>query len=65
MQEQLFPYLEQYGYSLKLVDIDSDDELQRRFAVKIPVLVLEGETICQYRLDSGVLVQALKADLAQ
>jgi glutaredoxin len=62
MQEELQPYMEQYRLSLQIVDIDSDDDLLRRYAVKIPVLVLDGETICQYRLDPGVLAQALKAD---
>ncbi|MCJ7556563.1 MAG: glutaredoxin family protein [Gammaproteobacteria bacterium] len=62
MHEELQPYIDQYRLNLKIVDIDSDDDLLRRYAVKIPVLVLNGETICQYRLDPGVLSQALKAD---
>lgn len=61
MQEELQPYLDQYRLTLELVDIDNDDELLRHYAVKIPVLALDGETICQYRLDPGVLTQALKA----
>ena len=62
MHEELQPYLDQYQLSLQIVDIESDDDLLRSYAVKIPVLALDGETICQYRLDPGVLEQALKAD---
>jgi len=62
MHEELQPYIDQYRLSLQIVDIDSDDDLLRRYAVMIPVLVLDGKTICQYRLDPGVLVPALKAD---
>lgn len=61
MLEQLQPFLEKYPLELQLVDIDSDDELLRRYALKIPVLALEGETLCQYQLDPEVLSQALKS----
>jgi hypothetical protein len=61
MQEELQPYLDAYRLTLEIVDIDHDDELLRLYAVKIPVLALDGEAICQYRLDHGVLAQALQA----
>lgn len=61
MLEQLQPFVEKYSIDVQLVDIDSDEELLRRYAVKIPVLALDGETLCQYQLDSQVLGQALKA----
>jgi hypothetical protein len=65
MQQELIPYLRDYDLRLHLVDIDDDADLLRRFAVKIPVLALDGETICRYRLDPDVLVQALKAHCAE
>ncbi len=64
MLEQLQPFLEKYSLEVQLVDIESDDELLRRYAIKIPVLALEGETLCQYQLDPQVLTQALKANSA-
>lgn len=64
MLEQLQPFLEKYSLELQLVDIESDDELLRRYAIKIPVLALDGETLCQYQLDPQVLTQALKANSA-
>lgn len=64
MLEQLQPFIEQYPIEVQLVDIDSDDELLRRYAIKIPVLALDGETLCQYQLDPQVLGQALKANSA-
>ena len=64
MLEELQPFVEKYTLEVQLVDIDSDDELLRRYAIKIPVLALEGETLCQYQLDAEVLGQALKANSA-
>jgi len=64
MLEQLQPFLEKYSLEVQLVDIESDDELLRRYAIKIPVLALDGETLCQYQLDPQVLTQALKANSA-
>lgn len=64
MIEQLQPFVEKYPIDLQLVDIDSDDELIRRYAIKIPVLALDGQTLCQYQLDPQVLGQVLKANSA-
>ncbi len=64
MLGQLQPFIEKYSLELQLVDIESDDELLRRYAIKIPVLALDGETLCQYQLDPQVLTQALKANSA-
>ena len=61
MLEQLQPFVADYGLSVQVVDIDSDDKLLRRYAIRIPVLALEGETLCQYQLDPEVLSQALKS----
>ena len=61
MLEELQPFIAQYSLEIHVVDIDSDDELLRQYAIKIPVLALDGETLCHYQLDHGVLAQALKA----
>ncbi len=44
---------------LKLLDVDSDRELQRRYGLKIPVLLLDGEPVCSVRLDADALLRAL------
>jgi hypothetical protein len=45
---------------IQLVDVDSDPQLQRRYGLKIPVLLLDRVPICSVRLDSQALLQALR-----
>jgi hypothetical protein len=46
--------------SIQLVDVDSDPELQRRYGLKIPVLLLDRVPICSVRLDRQALLRALR-----
>jgi hypothetical protein len=34
-----------------VVDIETDPELTRKYALRIPVLAADGEFVCAYRLD--------------
>ena len=36
---------------VNVVDIDSDTELGRRYRDRIPVLTVDGDFVCGYRLD--------------
>jgi hypothetical protein len=45
---------------IQLVDVDSDPELQRRYGLKIPVLMIERVPICSGRLDRQELIRALR-----
>jgi glutaredoxin len=38
-----------------VIDIDTDLELIRKYAARIPVLVADGEFVCAYRLDQDRL----------
>jgi glutaredoxin len=42
-------------FELEEVDIDSDDELLRRFLERIPVIELEGEIVSELGLDADAL----------
>jgi hypothetical protein len=42
-----------------LVDVDEDPQLQRRWGLKIPVLLLDGSPVCLTRLDEQALREAL------
>ena len=42
-----------------VVDVDSDPELQRRFGLKVPVLLLDGSVICHYVLNSQELFRLI------
>jgi len=46
---------------LTVVDVDSDPALQRRFGLKIPVLLLEGKMVCFGKLDEEQLRTHLRA----
>ena len=46
--------------ALELVDVDADPLLQRRYGLKVPVLLLDGAVVCQQRLDRGELLRLLR-----
>jgi Glutaredoxin-like domain (DUF836) len=45
---------------LTLLDVDSERELQRRWGLKIPVLLLDEILVCNARLDEQALLRALR-----
>jgi hypothetical protein len=45
---------------LSIVDVDSDAELQRRYGLKIPVLLLDSVPVCSHRLDAVELQRLLR-----
>ena len=45
---------------LALVDVDASPELQRRWGLKVPVLLLDGTAVCRTWLDEPSLLAALK-----
>jgi predicted thioredoxin/glutaredoxin len=42
-----------------LVDVDSDQLLQRRHGLDVPVLLLDGTVVCRHRLDAAELRRLL------
>jgi hypothetical protein len=44
---------------LAIVDVDSDAQLQRRYGLKIPVLLLGATLVCSQRLDASELLRLL------
>jgi hypothetical protein len=43
-----------------LLDVDSDPELSRRYGLDIPVLLLDGVSVCRHRLDRAELIRLLR-----
>lgn len=63
--DEMIADLQKLGRSLALppmeiVDVDSDPELQRRFGVQVPVLLLDGTKVCHFRLDEDELRRLLR-----
>jgi hypothetical protein len=48
------------GFEVEEIDIDSDDELLRRYLELIPVIAIGDEVVCELGLDK----RALRASLA-
>jgi len=44
----------------RLVDVDADPALQRRWGMKVPVLLLDGALVCSGRLDAPELLRLLR-----
>jgi len=49
------------GQPIDIVDVDRDPALIARYGLRVPVLVIDGREICQYRLDEAALKHALSA----
>jgi predicted thioredoxin/glutaredoxin len=45
---------------VELIDVDSDPALQRRWGLKVPVLLLDGALVCTARLDTPQLLRLLR-----
>ena len=45
---------------LRITDVDSDPQLQRRHGLHVPVLLLDGSVICRHRLDAAELRRLLR-----
>lgn len=59
MLERLNALQGRHGFSLRLVDVDTDPDLVRRYDHKVPVLAAGGVELCTYHLDESLLLQFL------
>ncbi len=58
---ELGPWLAARGTTVELRDVDADPATRRRWGLKIPVLLLDGETVAAGRLDWTELDRAWDA----
>jgi len=42
-------------FRLEVVDVDEDEELERRYGEWVPLLVADGEPLCHYHLDRAAV----------
>ena len=45
---------------VRILDVDADADLKRRFGFDVPVLLLDGTVVCRHRLDRGELLRLLR-----
>lgn len=43
------------------VDVSTDDDLERRYGLRIPVVVLDGEELAEIEVDRAVLRRAVRS----
>jgi glutaredoxin len=53
--------LQRIGHPFEEVDIEADDELLRRYLVRIPVVALDGEELFDHFVDEAALRARLQA----
>jgi glutaredoxin len=51
----------EYGFQLQEQDISDDDALQRMYFERIPVVVLDGEELCEFFLEEALLRERLES----
>ncbi len=49
------------GHDVQRVDVDADDDLQRRYNIRVPVVAVDGVEIAEGRLEPGAVRAALRA----
>ncbi len=60
MEDELRPFIEKYNISVKRQYIDNEPELEQRYGSKVPVLTLDGKTLCEYFLDPECLITLIE-----
>lgn len=57
----LEPVAAEFGAEVHVVDVDEHPELEARWNELVPVVLVEGDYVCHYRLDEAVLRAKLSA----
>ena len=60
MKLELAPLVEEFGLTLREINIDADAELAARFGEEVPVLFLDGRKVAKYRVDLKQLRRQLE-----
>lgn len=59
MEQALRALQVEWRFSVEVVDVESDPQLEERYGHLVPVLTIEGEEICHYFLEADALVRCL------
>ena len=60
MEDELRPYIEKYNIIVKRQYIDNEPDLVQRYGDRVPVLTLDGNTLCEYFLDPEALLREIR-----
>lgn len=48
---ELYALFGEQAQDIEVMDIEGDEELERKYGQRLPVLLIDGEFVCAYRLD--------------
>lgn len=51
-----------FEFDFEEVSIEGDDDLEREFGIRIPVVLIDGEELFEYRVESAQLSAALRRE---
>ncbi|MEM6998844.1 MAG: glutaredoxin family protein [Pseudomonadota bacterium] len=60
MINALQEWRQRYNFKIKVINIDTNSELTKRYAARIPLLAIADKEICNYYLDEKLLVSYLE-----
>lgn len=52
---------QEFGFELQEIDITADDQLHRAYFERIPVVLLDGEELCEYFVEEAALRERLES----
>ncbi len=55
MRRELYPFIQQHHLLLNEIDVDTKEELIKKYNVKVPVLCLGKEEICHHFFDRAMV----------
>ena len=61
MTAALRPLAEEFGWSVRVLDVDADPALEAKWDELVPVLLADGRELCHYHLDEA----AVRAHVAE
>jgi glutaredoxin len=59
--DSLWALRAELGFELREVDISGDDALHRAYFERVPLVLLDGEELCEYFLDEALLRERLES----
>lgn len=61
MEDELRPFIERYDIIVQRRYIDNEPALEQLYGSKVPVLTFNRQTLCEYFLDAGILLDVIES----
>ena len=60
-RQAIEPLREEFGFTFRVVSLEEDLVLRERYALDIPVILLDGREVARHRVDPAVFRRKLEA----